>query len=123
MIRIPAEYEPYFTEAVEVWGKKPQLSMVEEEALELAMAIIKLRRARRRYNRLSRYEDPLKIEAVEKLLTKAKKNVIEEWADVTLMLQQLPYVLEGEYQQVLTDTLNNFVTELELSKQDAGEET
>lgn len=63
-----------YTSAIELWGSGFQLDMVVEECAELIQAACKVKRRR----------DPIHAQAV-----------IEEAADVTVMLEQLPYILSS----------------------------
>lgn len=62
-----------YRKAVELWGVDFQLNMVAEECCELAKAVLKLRR---KVNGSSLFE------------------VISEIADIEIMLEQLPFILE-----------------------------
>lgn len=66
-----------FKDALEKWGWQAQMDMVHEECLELASAIHKLRRA----------HTPEDLE--EKMA-----NVYDEAADIIIMSEQLPLLLD-----------------------------
>lgn len=67
------EYQKLFKDAVDKWGKDAQLNMVIEECAELIQAITKLKR----------HENEKTIQ-----------NVIEEAADVGIMLAQITIIFE-----------------------------
>lgn len=64
-------FKLYCWQALNQWGETAQLDMVVEEALELALAIQDYKRGRKR----------------------ARERIIEEMADVMLMLDQLREIL------------------------------
>lgn len=64
-------YKLYCWEALNQWGEKAQLDMVVEELIELALAVQHYKRGRK----------------------KARESVVEEMADVMLMLDQLREIL------------------------------
>jgi len=71
----PKESNKILLEAVRTWGKEAQINMIEEECIELAHAICKLRRKR---------GDP----------DKKLDNLIDELADVKLMMMQADIIFE-----------------------------
>jgi len=101
--------------AVDTWGLEAQMLMVAEEALELGHAVLKWRRAWKRYSRtgasLTRDdigEDEILAEkAHARTLAKAVKHVQVEAMQVTFMIDQLKLMQPGDYQQILEDELKD----------------
>ena len=67
--------------AVRAWGEVAQITMLAEECIELAHAALKLLRSSGKS-------------------IKARENVIEEIADVILMINQIRYILEIEDSEI-----------------------
>jgi len=95
--------------AVETWGLEAQMLMVAEEALELSHAVLKWRRAWKKYNKagisLIREEDPLESKAYQRYLEKTVKAVKKEAMQMFFMLDQLQVMLPGDYESVLEGVL------------------
>ena len=92
--------------AVDTWGLEAQMLMVAEEGIELAHAVLKWRRAWKKYNKsgisLTRDEDDtLTNKAVARSLEKATKNVQTEAAQVLLMIAQLQIMQPADYDTIL----------------------
>lgn len=81
--------------------------MVAEEATELAHAVLKWRRAWRRYNKrgvsLTRLEgdDPLEEKAYARALEKVTQNLRVESMQMLFMLDQLQVMQPGDYESIL----------------------
>lgn len=67
------EKNQIYIDALEKWGPDAQWGMVHEECLELAMAIHKFRRAKDQ--------------------NKGMADIIDEIADVMIMMDQIPYLI------------------------------
>lgn len=98
--------------AVDLWGLEDQMLMVGEEGIELAHAILKWRRAWKKYNErgisLTReYDDTETIEskAVSRNLEKATANVRKEAMQVLFMIEQLRLMQPGDYESILEGVL------------------
>jgi hypothetical protein len=112
-----------FETAIEVYGRDAQLDMVIEEASELIKAILKLRRAERKNNESvddldSRTkEGQLVKKALEGGVVRAQKDLVEEWADLSIMLSQLRVMIPGEYRYTWEDKVKKLSWKLQ---NDAG---
>lgn len=108
---------------IDIWGFDAQMLMVAEEALELAHAVLKHRRAFKRYSAsgasLTRdeefrdvdYVDPHTRQLTEKaharVLAKVIKSVQTEAMQVTFMIDQLKLMLPGDYTTILEAELED----------------
>jgi len=104
---------------VDEYGRDAQLDMVIEECSELIKAILKLRRAERRNSRARRddvnretQEGKLLLKAMEGGVIKCQEELVEEWADVTILLRQLQNIVPGKYTYALEDKLKKAVAML-----------
>ena len=104
--------------AVETWGMEDQMLMVAEEALELSHAVLKWRRAWKRYSMtgasltrddVGEEDEILTEKAHARALAKAVKQVQIEAMQVTFMIDQLKLMQPGDYQQILEDELKDAV--------------
>jgi hypothetical protein len=97
--------------AVDHWGIEAQMLMVAEEAIELSHAILKWRRAWKKYNRigasLTRDDDPIESKAYQRTLEKRIKNVQKEAMQLFFMLDQLQVMLPGDYESILEEVIND----------------
>lgn len=100
--------------AIDIWGFEAQMLMVAEEALELAHAIMKHRRAFKRYSAsgatLTRDEDAIDAlgeKAYARNLAKVSKQVQVEAMQVTFMIDQLKLMLPGDYTTILEAELED----------------
>ena len=109
--------------AVERWGMEDQMLMVAEEALELSHAVLKHRRALKKYNEsqailekavseegldlshISLDRRVLKKNESTANLTKAIRAVQLEAMQTLFMLDQLQVMLPGNYESVLETVL------------------
>lgn len=91
--------EKILVKAIAKYGEK-QLDMVQEECAELIQAISKWKR----YNN-----------------TKAKLNIIEEVADVTIMLEQLK-IMFGITEEILQDEIDCKIDRLEKRMEEEEDE-
>ena len=95
--------------AVDQWGLEAQMLMVAEEATELAHAVLKHRRALKKYNKtgvsLTRDQEPITSQAYQRSLEKAIKAVQLEAMQTLFMLDQLQVMLPGDYESVLETVL------------------
>ncbi len=95
--------------AVERWGLEDQMLMVAEEAIELSHAVLKHRRALKKYNKtgvsLTRDNDPIESQAYQRSLEKTIKAVQLEAMQTLFMLDQLQVMLPGDYESVLETVL------------------
>lgn len=99
---------------IEVYGRDEQFDKAIEECSELIKAILKLRVAERRNSRTNRdavnretADGQLIIKAMEGIVLKRQEEFIGEWADVSLMLNQLRIMVPGKYQYALEDKLKS----------------
>lgn len=76
--------EELYQKAIEKWGVKAQIEMLNEESIELALAVRKFLRN----NKIPEYE-----------FTNAT-NLIEEMADVEIMMEQLCYIYPSFKNQI-----------------------
>ena len=85
----------------DLYGYDGQSLQTEEELAELTKAIIKLRRAKKT--------------GIKKLIKKRRKKVIEEIADVSIMVQQLAYLLGSvdEVKNVIENKLDRQIRRME----------
>lgn len=94
--------------AVDTWGMEDQMLMVAEEAVELSHAVLKWRRALKKYNTagisLIR-EDAIEPKAYQRYLEKTVKEVKTEAMQMFFMLDQLQVMLPGDYESVLEEVL------------------
>ena len=99
------------TAAVDHWGIEAQMLMVAEEAVELAHAVLKWRRAWKKYNKtgasLTRDEDPIESKAHQRYLEKTIKAVRTEAMQTFFMLDQLQVMLPGDYESILETVIND----------------
>lgn len=101
--------------AVDTWGPEAQMLMVAEEALELGHAVLKWRRAWKRYSRtgasLTRddvgEDEILTGKAHARALAKAVKQVQIEAMQVAFMIDQLKLMQPGDYTTILEDELKD----------------
>jgi len=95
--------------AVDTWGIEDQMLMVAEEGIELSHAILKWRRAWKKYNKagisLIREDDPLESKAYQRALEKRVKAVQKEAMQIFFMLDQLQVMLPGDYESILEEVL------------------
>ena len=86
--------------AIDVYGATAQQDMVIEEALELALSILKFRRA-------------LRAENTEEILNR-RDNIIEENADTRIMLEQVDMMFncEEEVQEQIEYKINRLKARL-----------
>ncbi len=98
--------------AVDLWGIEDQVLMVAEEAVELAHAVLKWRRAWKKYNKtgisLIR-EDTLEAKAYQRALEKRVKAVQKESMQMLFMIDQLQVMLPGDYEDILDHVLADAV--------------
>ena len=87
------------------WGLEPQMLMVGEEAVELAHAIFKWRRANKKY--LDVTPDASKAEKQEALnkLLDAIAHVKDEAMDALLMIDQLKVMYPDDYDALYDEKL------------------
>jgi NTP pyrophosphatase (non-canonical NTP hydrolase) len=104
---------------VDTYGRDAQMDMVIEECSELTKAILKLRRAEHHNSRARRdmvnretKEGQLIIKAMEGSVLKRQEELVEEWADVSIMLEQLKVMVPGKYQYALEDKIKVAVNKL-----------
>ena len=81
-----AEERKVFTEAIAKYGEEKQMRIAQEECAELIQAISKYIRAQS--NPDGRY------------LERAKANLIEEIADVSIMVDQLKLMVKGNHTEM-----------------------
>ena len=100
--------------AVSLWGHEDQMLMVAEEALELAHAVHKWRRAYKKYNRagvnLTRVQETtekLETRAHQRYLEKCEEAVQLEAMQLLFMIDQLQVMLPGCYDEILDDVLRD----------------
>ncbi|HOW51785.1 MAG TPA: hypothetical protein PLV42_07055 [bacterium] len=79
--------------AIKMWGRDSQIEMIEEECLELALALQKMKRKRGNHE--------------EKLL-----NTIDEIADVSIMLEQARIIFDGIVPGAIDDRIRFKMTRL-----------
>jgi len=99
--------------AVELWGLEDQMMMVAEEAVEVAHAVMKWRRANKRYNKagvtLSRENlsetEVLRKKAHENELAQRVLNLQTEAMQMLYMIDQLQVMLPGKYEDILQKVL------------------
>ena len=95
--------------AVDTWGIEDQMLMVVEEAVELSHAVLKWRRAWKKYNKagisLIREDDPVESKAYQRTLENRIKDVRKEAMQMFFMLDQLQVMLPGDYESVLEEVL------------------
>jgi len=99
--------------AVELWGLEDQMMMVAEEAVEVAHAVMKWRRANKRYNKagvtLSRENlsenEVLQKKAHENALAQRVYNLQKEAMQMLYMIDQLQVMLPGKYEDILEEVL------------------
>lgn len=86
--------------AIDVYGATAQQDMVIEEALELALSILKFRRA-------------LRVENTEEILNR-RDNIVEESADTRIMLEQVDMMFncEEEVQEQIEYKINRLKARL-----------
>ena len=75
MESLELEYRPILRAAIKAWGKQSQINMLHEEIGELLQAVNK-------YDRKS--------------TTETWENLVEEIADVEIMLEQLKLMIKGK---------------------------
>ena len=94
------------------WGIEAQMLMVAEEAIELSHAVLKWRRAWKKYNKsgasLTRDDDPIESKAHQRTLERRIKNVKEEAMQVFFMLDQLQVMLPGDYESILEEAIDDY---------------
>ena len=99
--------------AVEMWGLEAQMLMVAEEGIEVAHAVLKWRRAWKRYNKrgisLTRLdgEEHLEDKAYARALAKAIENLQTEAMQMIFMLDQLQVMQPGDYETILERELQD----------------
>ncbi len=106
--------------AVETWGLDAQMLMVAEEALELAHAVLKWRRAYKKYSSTEASltsadlgeNEYLAEQAHARVLLKAVKHVQIEAMQVIFMIDQLKLMQPGDYQKILEDELKDTMNRL-----------
>jgi flagellar motor component MotA len=105
---------------VELWGKEAQMLMVAEEATELVHAVLKWRRAWKKYNKkgvsLTRVQEPmeqLEEKAHQRYLEKCEKNLRTESMQLLFMLDQLQVMVPGDYDSALEKVLLDAVAKIE----------
>lgn len=95
--------------AVDLWGLEPQMLMVAEESVELTHAILKWRRAWKKYNSQgvpTTREQDIKSKAISRALERAIENVKLEAMQVFFMIDQLHVMLPGDYESILEIVLD-----------------
>lgn len=104
---------------VDLWGIEDQMLMVAEEAIELAHAVHKWRRAWKRYNkrgisitREQTAEEQLEDKAYERTLEKKIKEVQTEAMQTLFMVDQLQVMLPGKYEDVLEEVLEDAINHI-----------
>ena len=75
----PTNDAKIYKDAIKVWGEQSQIEMIKEECLELALALQKMNRVGGRELDVERYE-----------------KVIDEIADVEIMIEQARILFSGE---------------------------
>jgi len=98
--------------AVETWGTEAQMFMVAEEGIELAHAVLKWKRAWRKYNKVDAEMELVERKAIQRAYLKAVKHVQVEAMQVTFMIDQLKVLLPGDYQSILEDELKDTMNRL-----------
>lgn len=83
-----AEERKVFTEAIAKYGEDEQMRIAQEECAELIQAISKYHRAQS--NPDGRY------------FSRARDNLIEEIADVSIMIDQLKLMVKGDHAEMRT---------------------
>lgn len=102
-----------FEAAVNEFGVDSQLDVAAEECAELIQAIIKLGRTQRgQYWKGSR-KPSLEDKAHENLCAKRVQELVEEVGDVQMMLNQIRFMVPGEYAEAYEGALHKFAQELE----------
>ena len=93
--------------ATDLWGLEPQMMMVGEEAVELAHAIFKWRRAYTKYVECPGMDDNDGIErmAISRALVKATDKVRDEAMDALLMIDQLKMMQPADYDTLYEEKL------------------
>lgn len=99
--------------AVELWGVEDQMLMVAEEGVELAHAVMKWRRAWKKYNKagisLTREGDSIEAsvetQAHQRYLVKMTENLRKEAMQTLYMIDQLQVMHPGDYEGVLEEVL------------------
>ena len=102
-------------DAVDLWGIEAQMLMVAEEATEVAHAVLKWRRAWKRYNSmgisLSREDLTetalLRNKAHERNLAKRVQALQTEAMQMLFMLDQVQIMHPGQYEDILQGVLND----------------
>ena len=83
--------------------------MVAEETVELSHAVLKWRRAWKKYNQtgasLTRDDDQIESKAHQRALEKRVKKVKEEAMQLFFMLDQLQVMLPGDYESILEEVI------------------
>lgn len=101
--------------AVEHWGIEDQMLMVAEESIELAHAVLKWRRAWKKYLKIRALiiindftdDEILENKAHSRNLLKTIKNVQFEAMQVFFMIDQLKIMQPGDYQTILEEILKD----------------
>ena len=93
-----------FKAAADLWGLEPQMMMVGEEAVELAHAIFKWRRA---YKKYLACPDDMELErtAISRALVKATDKVRDEAMDALFMIDQLKVMQPADYNTLYEEKL------------------
>ena len=99
---------------VETYGRDAQFDMVIEECSELIKAVLKLRRVERENSKAKRDAvnretemGKITLKAMEGSVLKRQEELIGEWADVTIMLNQIQAMIPGKYQYALEDKIKS----------------
>ena len=85
--------EELYQKAIEKWGVVSQIEMLNEESIELALAV---RKFLRKYNKLNETSPDVN----SKILDEEVLNLIEEMVDVEIMMEQLCYIYPSFKNQI-----------------------
>ena len=87
--------------------------MVAEECIEVSHAVLKWRRAWKKYNKtgasLTRDDDPIESKAHQRALENRVKKVKEEAMQLFFMLDQLQVMLPGDYESILEGVIHDTI--------------
>ena len=104
--------------AVNHWGIEAQMLMVAEECVEVTHAVLKWRRAWKKYNKtgasLTRDDDPIESKAHQRALESRVKKVKEEAMQLFFMLDQLQVMLPGDYESILEEVIHDTIALLKI---------
>lgn len=80
-ITVPDHITEVFESAIQKWGRQKQIEMIEEEAIELALAV-------RKYLRKGETDE-------------TKDNIVDELADIQVMVYQSIYLFPELHEKVV----------------------